>query len=219
MDNKKIEELICQAIATEKGGVQVYETALRCVVNEDLKKEWTKYLDQTKTHVEVVTELAAKLGLDPELKTPGALIVELKGKGLVAAMEEALRAGDAAAAELVAAECVVDAETKDHTNWELIGEAAKGMAGEQAKAMREACEEVEDEEDEHLYHTMGWTRELWLQFLGRPAVLPPPEEKKHVETAIGAARAKAERGRMVRKSGAPRGRKLVKKLKAKLTGR
>ena len=45
------------------------------------------------------------------------------------------------------------------------------------------------EEDEHLYHTAGWCRELWLKSLGLKAVLPPPEEKKHVTSAIGAARA------------------------------
>ena len=52
---------------------------------------------------------------------------------------------------------------------------------------------MEEEEDEHLYHTMGWARELWLEFLGLPAVLPPPEEEKHVKTAIGAERAKQSR--------------------------
>jgi hypothetical protein len=40
---------------------------------------------------------------------------------------------------------------------------------------------------------MGWARELWIQSLGMPAVLPPPEEKKKVETAIGAARAEKAR--------------------------
>jgi hypothetical protein len=55
--------------------------------------------------------------------------------------------------------------------------------------LKAASEQVEDEEDEHLYHTTGWTRELWIQCLGLPAVLPPPEEEKEVKTAIGAARA------------------------------
>ena len=41
--------------------------------------------------------------------------------------------------------------------------------------------------DEH--HSKGWCRELWLQSLGMKAVLPPPEERKHVTTAISAARA------------------------------
>jgi hypothetical protein len=60
-----------------------------------------------------------------------------------------------------------------------------------------AADEVEDQEDEHLYHTKGWCRELWLQSLGLKAVLPPPEERKHVTTAIGAARAEqaSERNR------------------------
>ena len=49
--------------------------------------------------------------------------------------------------------------------------------------LKEAYEEVEDEEDEHLYHTKGWCRELWIEALGMPAVLPPPEEVKHVKTA------------------------------------
>jgi hypothetical protein len=56
-----------------------------------------------------------------------------------------------------------------------------------------AYEQVEGEEDEHLYHTTGWTRELWIQALGMPAVLPPPEEIKKVDTVIEAAQAKKSR--------------------------
>jgi hypothetical protein len=56
---------------------------------------------------------------------------------------------------------------------------------------------VEEQEDEHLYHTMGWARELWLESLGLPAVLPPPEEQKEVKTAIGAARARNARSEML----------------------
>ncbi len=82
-------------------------------------------------------------------------------------------------------------------NWELIGEAADALSGNEAKVLREAYDEVEEEEDEHLYHTMGWARELWLESLGLPAVLPPPEEEKHVKTAIGAARAKQSREEML----------------------
>jgi hypothetical protein len=92
------------------------------------------------------------------------------------------------------------AETKDHQNWELIGEVAKKATGEKKKVLSDAHDEVEDEEDEHLYHTMGWSRELWMDSLGLPAVLPPPEEEKDVKTAIGAARAKQSRQEMLRGS-------------------
>jgi len=102
-------------------------------------------------------------------------------------MQLALQSGDEDAAQLVAAECVVEAETKDHLNWELIGAVAKQSSGKMANALQEAHDEVEEEEDEHLYHSTGWRRELRIDALGMPAVLPPPEEEKDVKTAIGAA--------------------------------
>jgi len=192
-ESEGLKELLCQALETEMGGIQVYRTALRCAVNADLKKEWQEYLEQTENHERIVRGLFSSLDLDPGTETPGRTIVREKGKGLVAAMEKALSSGKKDAAQLVACECVVEAETKDHLNWELIGEVAKKQTGETGKALKAAHDEVEDEEDEHLYHTTGWCRELWLQSLGQPAVLPPPEERKDVKTAIGAARAKASR--------------------------
>jgi rubrerythrin len=186
-------ELLCQALETEKGGIQVYRTAIRCAVNEELKEEWEEYLEQTENHERIARDLFSAVGLDPNTETPGRAIVRDKAKGLVAAMEKALASGKKEAAQIVACECVVEAETKDHLNWELIGQVAKKQTGEVGRALKEAYDEVEDEEDEHLYHTTGWCRELWLQSLGQPAVLPPPEEKKDVKTAIGAARAKASR--------------------------
>jgi hypothetical protein len=110
----------------------------------------------------------------------------------------AVKSGEPEAAELVACECVVLAETKDHANWELMAQCAEKAKGIEAKALKEACEEVEDEEDEHLYHSKGWSRELWIASLGMPAVLPPPEEEKSVKTAIGAARAQQSRKEMLK---------------------
>jgi len=197
MKQEQVNELLYQALETELGGVQVYTTALRCAINEELKEEWEEYLDQTQTHVQIVQETMQTLGLDLGVETPGRQVVRHIGESLVKAMEMALKSGEPAAAQLVAAECVVLAETKDHLNWELIGEVAKKTKGEAGKALKEAHDEVEDEEDEHLYHTTGWTRELWIESLGMPAVLPPPEEVKDVETAIGAARAKKARAGML----------------------
>jgi rubrerythrin len=184
-----VTELLYQALETELGGVQVYETALRCTVNEDLREEWQGYLEETENHVRIVSDVFAELDLDPEVETPGRAIVRFKGEALITAMQMALDAGDMGAAQLVAAECVVDAEIKDHANWELIGEVASELKGDMAKVLQDAYEQVEEEEDEHLYHTQGWARELWFESLGMTAVLPPPEEIKKVKTAIGAARA------------------------------
>ena len=189
---EQVTELLLQSLAHEKGGIQVYETALRCAINEDLTEEWGKYLGETRRHVEVLTQLCGALGIDTGMQTPGVRVVMHLGESLVQAMHMALEAGKPEAAQLVACECVALAETKDHLNWELLGKCSeKLLTGEAASALNEAYEEIEDQEDEHLYHSKGWCRELWIEALGMKAVLPPPEETKHVKTAIGAARAKS----------------------------
>jgi rubrerythrin len=193
MEPKQVKELLLQALEHEKGGVLVYQAALKCVQNDDLREEWQRYFSETQEHVGILEEICAKMKLDPEEQTTGRSIVRDLGTSLVEAMEKALGAGDPAAAQIVACECVVFAETKDHLDWQLLGEVAKNMKGDQRAALTEAYEEVEDQEDEHLYHTKGWCRELWLEALGLPAELPPPEEEKHVKTAIGAARAEQSR--------------------------
>ena len=197
MNQEQMSELLYQALETEKGGIEVYRTALRCVVNDELREEWEEYLEQTQNHHKILLDVFGTIGLDPETETPGREVVRHIGESLVEAMEMALEAGNPGAAELVAAECVVEAETKDHLNWELIGMLAKKLRDETGRALKAAHEEVEEQEDEHLYHTSGWARELWIESLGMPAVLPPPEEEKDVKTAIGAARAKQARSEML----------------------
>ena len=196
-NREQINELLYQALETEIGGIAVYTTAITCAVNDELREEWQEYLEETTRHREILLGVFAELGLDPEAHTPGRTVVAHIGKSLVKAMQLAKAEGDANAAQLVAGECVVQAETKDHMNWELIGHVAEHTTGPLAKVLKAAYEQVEKEEDHHLYHTTGWTRELWIQSLGFPAVLPPPEEVRQVETAIGASRAEQARDTML----------------------
>jgi hypothetical protein len=198
MKSEPLKQLLYEALETEQGGILIYETALRCALNEDLKEEWTEYLEQTRNHEQVLRDVFEHFNLDPEAETPGRSVVRHIGESLVQAMEMALESGTPEAAQLVATECVVLAETKDHLNWELMHKFAEHIKGPDSKALMDAVEEVEEEEDEHLYHTQGWARELWIEELEMPAVLPPPEEEKQVKTAIGAARAKDAREKMLK---------------------
>ena len=197
MNKEQLNELLYQGLETELGGVQIYQAAVNCAINDELKEEWEKYLEQTRTHVQIMQDVITKLGLDPQTETPGRKVVRHLGESLVQAIEVARSEGEPEAAQIVAAEVVILAETKDHQNWHLIGQAATKASGELADVLQEAHDQVEDEEDEHLYHTMGWARELWIESLGMKAVLPPPEEVKDVKTAIGAARAQHARGEMI----------------------
>jgi hypothetical protein len=189
MNTKQVTELVLQSLEHERGGVEVYTTALTCALNPDLKREWEQYLQHTKKHVTALEGVCKALGIDPATETPGVKVVRHVGQSLVQAMALARESGDATAAQLTACECVVLAETKDHADWQLLGKCAEHLSGSEGDALQAAYGAIEDEEDEHLYHTKGWCRELWIQALGLPAVLPPPEEKQHVKTAIGAARA------------------------------
>ena len=197
MKEEQLNELLYQALETELGGVQIYEAAVRCAVNDELKEEWEKYLEQTRTHVQLVQDVMFEFGLDTQKETPGRKVVRTIGESLLQAIETARSEGDPEAAQVVAAEAIVLAENKDHLNWHLLGEAASKLTGDKAKSLKEAHDQIEDEEDEHLYHTMGWARELWMEALGMKAVLPPPEEVKDVKTAIGAARAEQARSQML----------------------
>jgi rubrerythrin len=196
IDDSQVQELLLQALETERGGIQIYLAAIKAAQNDALREEWQGYLSETRHHEEILLEAFAMLDLDPEKTSPGRQVVAGIGKALVKAIETAIETGTPAAAELVATECVVLAETKDHHNWELIGRVAKGSS-RYGKVLKSAYEDVEQDEDHHLYHTAGWSRELWIESLGMPAVLPPPEEVKKVETAIGAARAEHARDDMV----------------------
>lgn len=196
MNEEQLKELLLQSLEHERAGVKLYEAALKCARNEDLKEEWEKYREETERHVQVLQDVFSQLQLDPDEQTPGRRIVHDLGMALVGAVEAALGAGDPGAAQILACECVVLAESKDHLDWELIGEASRKLGGAPGKALKAACAEVEDQEDEHLYHTRGWCRELWLESLGMKSVLPPPEERRHVKTAIGAARAQQARKAM-----------------------
>ena len=120
-----LKELLLQSLEHERGGVILYQTALECAREEGLREEWEKYLLQTATHVETLTTACRAIGIDPDQVTPGRHIVRHTGTALAVAMKMALAAEDVEAAERVACECIMLAETKDHFDWELNGRCAR----------------------------------------------------------------------------------------------
>jgi hypothetical protein len=193
MQSGQLKELVLQSLEHERGGVLIYETALDCVINPELRDEWQRYLQQTKSHVTALEKICDGLSVDPEEQTAGRRVAHHMGKALVDAMKMALAEGQKEAAELVAADCVILAETKDHADWQLLGKCAGELTGDTRSMLEEAYNTIEEQEDEHLYHSKGWGRELWLKSLGLDAVLPPPEEEKDVRSAAAAAKAEGSR--------------------------
>src|SRR5262245_61417641 len=65
LNQEQLTNLVYEALETELGGVEVYETALECVQNDDLREEFEKYHEETQRHVELVKEVCETLSLDP----------------------------------------------------------------------------------------------------------------------------------------------------------
>ena len=61
MQDEQLHELLYQALESEVGGVAVYETAIKCA-DDDLKKEWEEYLEQTRNHHAVLETLFGDSG-------------------------------------------------------------------------------------------------------------------------------------------------------------
>ena len=173
-----MKELLLQSLEHERGGVKIYQTALKCVRNDDLSEEWEKYEQETETHVQILQDVFARCGSTPRSRPRGARSCTTWARRWWPQWKRRSDAATRPWREIVACECVVLAEEKDHFNWQLIGEVAAKMTGAEGKALKGAYKEVEDQEDEHYYHSKGWLRELSLEGLGLKAQLPPPEEKQ-----------------------------------------
>ena len=61
MNQETVIELLLQSLEHERGGIKVYETALECVLNDDLKEEMTKYLGETRNHEQVLLKVCQAL--------------------------------------------------------------------------------------------------------------------------------------------------------------
>ena len=44
----QVDELFYQALETEQGGIKIYETAIQFAVNDDLRRNGAKYLEETR---------------------------------------------------------------------------------------------------------------------------------------------------------------------------
>ena len=85
-NREQVHELLYQALETEIGGISIYENAVAAAINDDLRKEWTEYLEQTKTHKRVLLDVFEQLQLDPKKMTPGREVVKAIGETLANAI-------------------------------------------------------------------------------------------------------------------------------------
>ena len=120
----QVHERLLRSLERERGRVEIYDAAIRCAVDQDLTQEWRALRDKSQKEVTALEAACAELDVRPEREIAGLRVIRQMSASLVGVMRLALEAGDRAAAELVACECLVLAETKPHLGPESTGRAA-----------------------------------------------------------------------------------------------
>ncbi len=177
MKPDQLNDLLVQLWEHERQSVRVYETALQCVLNPSVRCEFKTFLEQTRQHERILGGVLACLKLDHEASSPTRDATRQLGVALVKVMQVALRDAGPEAAELIACECVVLAESKDRAGWELLARCGEQAAPSAQTLIADAVRQVTAEEDAQFFHAKAWCRELWLKSLGVSAVAPPRAER------------------------------------------
>jgi rubrerythrin len=154
ISHEVLREKLSEFLAVERGGVTLYEQALRIVKDPEVSRKFGEFLDQTRKHETILLRVIGALGFDPEYMSSAAKIAEQKAHALLNTM----RSSDGLppdALELNAIENIILAETKDHADWELLGKISRQAEDKRLRdVLKPAVSEVEPEEDEHL----NWTK-------------------------------------------------------------
>jgi rubrerythrin len=165
-DRQLVMDKLSEFLTVEKGGVKLYEVALQCIHNLEVKGKFDEFHRQTVRHVEILTNIITRLGGDPGYMSAGARLAEKKAEALLATMTKSNGTMPSAEAELNAIENIVIAETKDHADWELLGHIAhRSEDSHLSQLLKPAVSEVEAQEDEHLHWTQKKMGELALRTL------------------------------------------------------
>jgi rubrerythrin len=163
---------LSEFLMVEQCGWQLYRVVGSRATDKELKERYQEFGQETDRHRTILTNLIRDLGGDPDHVSPTARIAQAKSEAL---LQSALVSGPLSPEEREASdlENVVLAETKDHADWELLGQLAEQLpSGKARKAIEAAVAEVGPQEDEHL----GWAQAK-LAALGLTAIMgeSPPD--------------------------------------------
>jgi rubrerythrin len=172
MNNEVVLDKLSEFLMVEQCGWQLYRVVGERATDAELQARYQEFGRETDRHRTILTGLIRQLGGDPDHVSPTARIAQAKSEAL---LQAALVAGPLSEAELEASdlENVVLAETKDHADWELLGQLAEQLPnGKARKAIEAAVAEVGPQEDEHLAWAQTKLAQLNLQALLEE---PPPD--------------------------------------------
>lgn len=175
MNNQVLLDKLSEFLMVEQCGWQLYRVVGARATDPELQARYQEFGQETDRHRTILTGLIRDLGGDPDYVSPTARLAQAKSEALLAS---ALVSGPLSTEELEASdlENVLLAETKDHADWELLGQLAEQLPNGKTKtAIEAAVAEVEPQEDEHLEWAQTKLAALGLRALMDEA--PPDPER------------------------------------------
>jgi rubrerythrin len=153
--------LLSSFAAHERCGLHLYRSVARMTQIEAWRVKYEEFGKETENHIEILSDLIEEMGGDSMYVSPSARMTEFMDTKL---MEPILLAGsvDQITQELTCLEAVLLAESKCHSNWELLKALVEKLPDSSPReAIQKAIEQVGDQEDEHI----RWARTTWEQTL------------------------------------------------------
>jgi len=175
VNNQVLLDKLSEFLMVEQCGWQLYRVVGARATDPELQARYQEFGQETDRHRSILTGLIRELGGDPDYVSPTARLAQAKSEAL---LQSALVSGPLSIEELEASdlENVLLAETKDHADWELLGQLAEQLPNGKTKtAIEAAVAEVEPQEDEHLEWAQTKLAALGLRALMDEA--PPDPER------------------------------------------
>jgi rubrerythrin len=173
--NEVLLDKLSEFLMVQQCGWQLYRVVGSRTTDPELQARYQEFGEETDRHRTILTQLIKDLGGDPDYVSPTARVAQVKSEAL---LQSVLVSGPLSPEELQVSdlENVVLAETKDHADWELLGQLAEQLPnGKARKAIEAAVAEVGPQEDEHLGWAQAKLAELGLKALTQE---PPPDPER-----------------------------------------
>jgi len=172
MQTEIVMDKLSEFLMVEQGGLELYRVAASRSKTPEVRARYEEFGRQTAHHREVLVKLIEQLGGDPDYVSPTARLAQYKASKLLGSSlqvdglsDEEMEANDL--------ENVLLAETKDHSNWQLLQQLAQQASGEMQPALQAAVDEVEEQEDEHLEWARVTLMQMCLQMVNQKRAPDP----------------------------------------------
>jgi rubrerythrin len=143
--------LLSAMLTHERRGRHLYRSCEGRTNNPILQAKYKEFGAETERHVEILEQLIAGAGGNPSYVGAHARAVEGMDSNLLASTFLLAGSVDIMTQEIAMLDAVFVAETIDHANWHALAELTSQLPeGALRDAFRQAVDEVEQQEDEHL---------------------------------------------------------------------